>query len=61
MVGGGAWASTAGGREAMASWIFIHGTNTSAVDRGLIVLVFDIFVSLPPSQEIFLPTPLRRG
>jgi len=55
------WASTAGGREAVAAWIFIHGTNI--VERGYKVLFFGVFYYfsvfffrwLP--LEIYLPTP----
>jgi len=49
--------ASGGQEEAMALWIFIHGTDI--VDRGLIVLflVFSIFFSLP-SLGNFLSTPM---
>jgi len=43
------WASAAEGREGVATWIFIHGTNI--VDRDLIVLLFGLFSVAPPLEE----------
>jgi len=38
-----------GGRGPWPSWIFIQGTDI--VDRGLIVLFFDLFSAAPPSRK----------
>jgi len=38
-----------GGKGAVLLWIFIHGTDI--VDRGLIVLFFDLFSVALPLEE----------